>query len=235
MKRSSPLRHGFTLMELSLALALSAVVALGAVSFTSVMTSPSLKGENKLLDADARGRGFMDNMIRLSEDVGYWASGTGATADATLLLWSGDNLVASSTVANDFSIQLHELSVVTYDAAAQEVVLFRPRPWEQLSTAEQSTADDVVTDVDFNSAALASQVAGSSWVQRIVVFGNSRPVTAARFGVSETGERLRVDYELELAQPAAGAATKQVAGSITLVQRNLQDDWSESRLLRRGA
>lgn len=197
-RRPTPSRRALTLVELLLASAITAMVALAVASMMTSVSAVSLadrETRSSLLRAHAARealRAYVEPSIaaiQISPDA------------ATIVLWIEDDI--SPGMAN-----LFEIRAVRYDSAAKTIVAERvelPIGWH---AAQKQQSNTIVTAAMDPLGMIAGMRAANMTRQVVLASGVSSVAWSASDAPTRNATRLRVEIELEAAEPAIEEPTR---------------------------
>ncbi len=194
-------RRGFTLVELLLGLAITALISVCVLGLTSAaadawtLHAPGSNAATKAtkIEEDAAVRAATLRNVQRSLAIGY-ASGLAMsppTGEGLLLFWFDDRLDLVGTP------QYGELRLLHADPAEARVVLWSPRPWNDYTPAERA---QLATAADLDAASTADAIIASDLFTPHVLIGwDESLVQAGGFAVERVGHvgmSARVSYEI---------------------------------------
>lgn len=229
--------RGFTLLEMSLSLALAGLVALSAMSVSSILQAPDLSpqsaGDPKR--TLGRGLGWLDELLGSSRAVGYVSAGS-ADAEAGMVLWHEDAFSDAAVSEHDFTIQLHELRLLRHDSTTGEIILYAPKDYAALTRSERDAAAVTVSQADFTTEVVVDLITGASWMRPMRIAGGTVDLLSADFSKSEIGTRTVVTYEVVVSEPSPVAgrepSVRTYRRSVGMLKASAPEVWKEQRLLR---
>jgi hypothetical protein len=225
------------LLEMSLSLALTGLVALSAMSVSSILQSPDLSPRSAADPkvALSRGLGWLDELVARSRAVGYVSIGS-ADEGAVLVLWHEDTFGDAAVSGHDFTIQLHELRLLRHDPTNDELIVYAPKDYATLTRSQKDAAAVTVTWDQFTTEAVVDLITATSWMQPMRIAGGPVEVLEADFSKSQSGTRPVVTYEVAVREPSpvvgGEGSTRRYRRSVSLLKGTLPEVWEEQRLLR---
>ena len=202
---------GFTLVELLLSLAVTALICVCVLGLTAATADAWATGATDSagsrakarVDENTATRAVVQRVVERSEALGF-ASGLSAsppTGEGLLLAWYDDDLDLAGIP------QWGELRLLHADPVEGRLVLWAPRPWNDYTAAEQTA---LAGAADIDAAASADSIVNSGLFDPHVLIGVAdSTVSAGGFRVERAvavGATARVAYEVVVDRDGADEA-----------------------------
>ncbi len=221
--------RGFTALELMLALALTGIIGLCIYALTgasSQIWKQQQEGPQNLAGA-GRTQSYVERVLRVSHDVGYWAPGS-STEPASLLLWAHDLGTQEPGATRDYQIQQLEMVLIRFDESTGKIKLYRAKNWDDISLVDQLVATALVSELTFGQRLTADTFAAAPWVdQYVIAGGGGQKVTKATWTVDRTTDNPIVRFRIEMGE---GDRAQVTTGVVGLRMRSSDDDWTSELL-----
>ena len=165
---------GFTLIEVLMAMSITAMIGVALTSLALTASSGWAAGDESADASSAlhRGTAYVENRVEAAAD-----------ARAVLLLWHD---APRESARRDYEVQFHELQAVVYDPDADAVVTAIPLHWDSLTAAQRAEAAIPAGALaESRPDNVADFLMNAEWTRRVEVAGPTRPqVTFADFVVA---------------------------------------------------
>jgi Tfp pilus assembly protein PilW len=217
-------RHAMTLVELSVGLLITTIV-IGALSSVWIAVGDTWRKSSSSQTQTLRTSQAVTRLEGVFRQAKYVCqltpgSATDATAaPASAFFWRLDYWNAAGDVSNpatfatavpDNLVQVAELSLVEYDAAAKRLYLYQAKDPAAMNSTERAAAGTVWTWTDLSKSSNLTVFKGLSYVQRKVL---SEGIAGAAFNMptATAGGRPIIEFTLTIPQTGGNALIYSVA------------------------
>ena len=155
-------RRGLTFVELTIGMAITAVLMLALATFASAVSrgwqnsQDQFKARSVTHQSVAALRDVLSEMLCVVQSK----AGDAAGGSAYMFCWDTDNWNGAA----DLQAQFGEMSLIEYDPTTKTIWLYKPKDVSQMTAAEKTTAGDS-TWGDYSSTSIVSYYKSSSIVK----------------------------------------------------------------------
>ena len=224
-------RQAFTLVELLMAMALTALLAL-CVATVAGATSSAWRAHQEAVAgrfAGERTTAYLDSMLRQAQDVTCTYDAHAPGEASVVAVWANDEFATRDVPAGDGVPQLYEMRFLVRDPAASTFAVRAPPSYSALSAAAQVEAAQPFDENRQAELVLEGPAHIPAWMRATTLLGDGGvTVDAATFAVDRAGRSPLVSYAIDtrrgilvqslrasvmLRLPAGDASPNTIAGS----------------------
>ncbi len=190
-------RRAFTLVELSIAIAITALVmsAIAAITYATSVQWRTMEGAQSLAVVSTITDARLEQLIRRAKLTGLVRTGGSisgqTTAAACVMFWCADS-------NNDKAMQFSEMGLLQYDKISESVLFYGVRWPAGWTAAQKASADVIMSSADMTTPTAPEDFKALSYVLPTTVVKKVKAASFCVAGGSSTSERPRLDVVLKL-------------------------------------